>query len=312
MNADGERIFIGTYDSTDDFNINLSNHLYQYTHGYGYNGNLYNFDEVRRLANLKTIKSEKPEGINMPAVNYPLLLSKAKGNFHKEWLGINHPYNPVSISKNGRFVVFTANPDDQEYDYYFLMYDMQSKAILREKGVYKGDFGEPGTVKISDNGFALITQDHNIFGVDSKGNLKLKLMWEKTGMRFSRIDIGGTGDSFVGIYDYNHSTYFGYFDISTVKGTDAAVVLLKPSFSVEAKSNDKPGCISISSNGKYIGFNDKFGPKIYNGRGRLLWSLPFKNEIYSDNSGNGFYIIDDGTFVFSEANRFYFAKLTGN
>ncbi|NOY10136.1 MAG: VWA domain-containing protein [Spirochaetes bacterium] len=312
LNAAGERIFLGTYDSTDAFNINVSNHLYQYTHGYGYNGNLYNFDEVRKLADLKTIKSEKPEGINMPAINYPYLLSKAKGSFHKEWLGIDHPYKPVSISKNGRFIAFTASPDDQEYDYYFLVYDIKGKTILWENGVYRGDFGEPGAVKISENGFTLIIQDHNIFGVNSKGVLQLKLMWEKTGMRFSRIDINGSGNSFAGMYDYNHSTYFGCFNISDVKSKSGITTSLKPVFSVEAKPNDKPGCISISSNGQYLGFNDKFGPKIYDNKGNLLWSLHFKNEIYSNDKGNGFYIIDDGAFVFSEANRFFFGKLTGN
>ena len=311
LNSQGERIFLGTFDSTDAFDINVSDHLYQYTHGYGYLGNLYNFDEVRSLADLKTIKSKKPKGINMPAINYPALLNAAKGKFHKEWLGIDHPYNPVSISKNGRYIVFTARPDDQEYEYYFLLYDMQDKAILWERGVYKGDFGEPGTIKVSNNGFTIITQDYNIFGVNSKGLLKFKLMWEKTGMRFSRLDIDGKGNSFVGLYDYNHSTYFGYFNLSAVKSAEGVAVSLKPTFSVKAEPNDKPGCISISQNGKYLGFNDKYGPKIYNGKGRRLWSLSFKNEIKSNDKGNGFYIIDNGTFVFSEANRFYFGKLTG-
>ena len=217
----------------------------------------------------------------------------------------------MSISKNGRFIVLAASPKDQEYKFYFLLYDIKNKEIPWERGVFKlwGDSAEPGAIKVSDNGFTLIIQDHNIAGVDKTGNIKLKLMWEKTGMRFSRLDINSSGNAFAGYYDYKYSTRFGYFEIPASNDNSNAIDSLKPVFSVKAKPNDKPGCISITQNGKYLAFNDRYGPKIYDNSGKLIWGLKFKNAIHSYDRGNGIYIIDDGTFVFSEANRFYYGKL---
>ena len=311
LNVYGERLFLATYDSLDTFNMNVSNHLYQYTHGYGIYGETYFIDNVRKLKDLATIKKEKPENVEMPGLNYPALLNAAKGSFHKEWLKIEHSYEPVSISKNGRFIVLAARPEDQKYKFYFLLYDRENKEIPWERGVFNlwGDSAEPGAVKVSDNGFTLIIQDHNIAGVDKTGTIKLNLMWEKTGMRFSRLDINSSGNAFAGYYDYKHSTRFGYFEIPASNDTGNKIESLKPVFSVEAEPNDSPGCISISQNGKYLAFNDRYGPKIYDNSGKLIWSLKFKNPIHSYNKGNGIYVIDNGTFVFSEANRFYYGQL---
>ena len=311
LNTYGERLFLATYDSLDTFNMNVSNQLYQYTHGYGIYGDTYYLDNVRELKDLATIKEEKPENVEMPGLNYPELLNAAKGNFHREWLNIDRSYEPVSISKNGRYIVFASRPEDQEYKFYFLLYDMDNKEILWERGVYNlwGDSAEPGPIKVSDNGFTLVTQDHNLACLDKTGKITLNLMWEKTGMRFSMLDINGSGNAFAGYYDYNYSTRFGYFEIPSSNDTGNEIDSLQPVFSVEVEPNDNPGCISVSQNGKYLAFNDRYGPKIYDNNGNLIWGLKYENPIYSYSRGNGIYVIDDGTFVFSEANRFYYGKL---
>ena len=69
LNVYGERLFLATYDSLDTFNMNVSNHLYQYTHGYGIYGEMYFIDNVRKLKDLATIRKEKPENVEMPGIN---------------------------------------------------------------------------------------------------------------------------------------------------------------------------------------------------------------------------------------------------
>ena len=278
LNNKGERVFISNryWDTTDAFNVHFSNGFINYVHGYGYNGVLYKYD-----MNKKVLRE-----FNNDAV------VKMAGDFHKNYL-----YAPLSLSKNGQYVVFAARKDrnDNKLDAYrFILCDFLKGKVLWERTAYKGEFDEPGDIAVSDNGTVLINQDHNLFIFNKEGKLLKSLLWEKTNIRFEREDITGDGTRFL--------ARFG--DSVALFSIDGKIIWKK-----KIESNEKGGAVSVSQNGRYYAVAGKKGPFIFDEYGKLLFSLGLNKEFSTYLGGNGISVINDGTFIFSLGSRIYYAKL---
>jgi|GEM_PF-1169506 len=222
-------------------------------------------------------------------VNVREMLSSTDGDFHSDW-----EWNPKTISRNEKYMIFCSYQSEAEYHYHFMLYDLSSKRALWEKTLYKGEFEEPGDVAVSDNGMSLITQDQNLFALNPEGEILFAKMWEETDKRFYRVSLPGDGSQF----------------IARIQGKDRVEVFDMGGnvlWDVDSENNEKGGMIDASANGEYYGINDKFGPRIFDREGNLLFSERTKDPVHC--YANGIAIADDGSFVYSLANRFYYGKI---
>lgn len=222
-------------------------------------------------------------------VNVGEMLSSAAGDFHSDW-----EWNAKAISKNEKYMVFCSYQSEAEYHYHFILYDLNNNRVLWEKTLYKGEFEEPGDIAVSDNGTALITQDLNLFALNPEGEILFKKMWEETDKRFYRLSIPGDGSRF----------------IARIEGKDRVEVFDMDGnvlWGVDSENNEKGGMVYASANGEYYGINDKFGPRIFNKDGNLLFSERTENPVHC--YANGIAVADDGSFVYSLANRFFYGKV---
>jgi VWFA-related protein len=222
-------------------------------------------------------------------VNVGEMLSSAEGDFHSDW-----EWKPKTISKNEKYMIFCSYQSEAEYHYHFMLYDLTNNRALWEKTLYKGEFEEPGSVAVSDNGISLITQDLNLFALNPGGEILFTKMWEETDKRFYRVSIPGDGSQF----------------IARIQGKDRVEVFDIEGnvlWGVDSENNEKGGMVYASANGKYYGINDKFGPRIYDKDGNLLFSERTENPVNC--YANGITVADDGSFVYSLANRFYYGKV---
>jgi len=222
-------------------------------------------------------------------VNVGEMLSSAEGDFHSDW-----EWKPKTISENEKYMIFCSYQSEAEYHYHFMLYDLTNNRALWEKTLYKGEFDEPGAVAVSDNGISLITQDLNLFALNPEGEILFTKMWEETDKRFYRVSIPGDGSQF----------------IARIQGKDRVEVFDMDGnvlWGVDSENNEKGGMIYVSANGEYYGINDKFGPRIYDKDGNLLFSERTENPVNC--YANGIAVADDGSFVYSLANRFYYGKI---
>jgi VWFA-related protein len=233
----------------------------------------------------------KFDGKNLVEIEPEQLLMLAGGFLHIDW-----GWKVKGISKGGKYAVFASRPEGEVRKYYFLLYDMAEKKILWEKHLYAAEFDEPNDIAVSDNGIALITQDFNIFALDKSGEILFSWMWEQTGNRFLRLGITADGSKFIARMHDKDEVH-----VYSIKGT----LLWK----IESKSNDGSGPVDVSPNGLYFACNDRFGPRIFNAQGNLLFQNKQIEPVECDNSFNGIAIADDGSFAYSLGTRIYYRKL---
>lgn len=225
-------------------------------------------------------------------VNIKKMLDGAAGDFHADWA-----WHAKAISPNEQYLLLCARVSDQEYGYYFMLYDRKNKQALWEKGVYKGEFDEPGNDAVADNGTALVVQDDNLFALDKTGKLLFSKYWEKTDKRTSMLAISGDGSAY----------------ISRLRGRDRVEVYDMEGnmlWGVDSENNEKSGIVAVSPNGKYFGLNDQYGPRVYDASGKLLFSRKMDEPVYcSMDRGNGIAIANDGSFVYSLCNRAFYNRI---
>jgi hypothetical protein len=262
---DGTRVYIH-WDGRDAFGGVCSNQ-YVCDRGWQDLGSLSRFD-----------------GRELTPVELGDLLGRAGGSYHREW-----GWNPKAISKGGTHIVLASKQDDQEYRYYFAVYDMQANKVVWEEPFYRGDFDEPGAAAVADNGTALITQDYNLFAVARDGSVLYEWMWEQTGNRFAALAMAGDGSRFVARLDD---------DLVRVYNIDGGIA-----WHVESKTEDCGGGIDMSSSGAYVAVNDLYGPRVFDARGQVLFQDVTEEPAPGYQSENGIAIADDGSFVFARGNR---------
>ncbi|MBS3820041.1 VWA domain-containing protein [bacterium] len=222
-------------------------------------------------------------------VNIQEMLSSADGDFHSDW-----EWKAKAISKNEKYMVFCSYQSEAEYHYNFMLYDLGNNRVMWEKTLYKGEFEEPGEIAVSDNGISLITQDLNLFALNQEGEILFEKMSSETNKRFYRLSITGDGTRF----------------IARIEGKDRVEVFDMDGnvlWSVDSENNEKGGMVYVSANGEYYGINDKFGPRIYDKEGNILFSERTENPVNC--YANGIAVADDGSYVYSLSHRFYYGKI---
>ncbi len=268
---DGTRVYVH-WDGRDAFGGVCSNH-YIFERGWQTLGYLSRFD-----------------GRELTPVEPDELLGTAAGNYHRDW-----EWRPKAISKGGTYLVLASKPDDQEYRYYFALYDMQANTVVWEKPFYKAEFDEPGAVAVADNGSALITQDHNLFAVGPDGTALYEWLWAETGDRFTALALAGDGSRFVARLDD---------DVVRVYNIDGSTA-----WHIESRTEDRGGGIDISSNGAYVALNDLYGPRVFDARGQVLFQDLSEEPAPGYQSENGIAIADDGSFAYARGNRIYYRMI---
>ncbi len=224
------------------------------------------------------------DGRELTPVEPNELLGTAAGSYHREW-----EWSPKAVSKGGTHIVLASKPDDQQYRYYFALYDMQANEIAWEKPFYKADFDEPGATAVADDGTALITQDYNLFAVTRDGRLLHEWLWEETANRFAALALAGDGKRFVARLDD---------DVVRVYNIDGST-----DWEVESKTEERGGGVDMSANGAYVAVNDLYGPRVFDAQGRILFQDLTEDPAPGYQSENGIAIADDGSFVFARGNR---------
>lgn len=281
LNNLGERVFIlnDDWSTTDAFNIFYSGNFMVYTHGYGFYGELYKLD----------IKNNQILHFN------PEAIQSAQGDFHK-----NYNYQPISLSLNGKYVLFTAREDRNDESlksYFFILYDIAQNKVIWENTFLNSmeDWDEPGDCNIANNGEVIINQDHNLFIVNSKGEETTKLMWEKTNIRFNKNLISSDGKFFFARFGNNVALF-------TIDG--------KLLWKKVVEANEKGGQISISPNAQLFATSGINGPVVFDVKGNIVFKLSTSKIYGSYTGGNGVAILDDGTIVYSSGNRIYYRKIS--
>jgi VWFA-related protein len=262
------------WDGVDAYEGVMTADYHVQCRGWLHYGNLFKFDGK----NLVEIKPEQ-------------LLMLAGGFLHSNW-----EWKVKGISKGGKYAVFASRPEGDVRKYYFLLYDIAEKKILWEKHLYAAEFDEPNDIAVSDNGIALITQDFNLFVLNKSGEILFSWMWEQTNNRFLRLGITADGSKFIArMHDKNE------VHVYSING----MLLWK----VESESNDGSGPVDVSPNGLYFAINDRFGPRIFNAQGNLLFQNKQTKPVECDNSFNGIAVANDGSCVYSLGTRMYYRKL---
>jgi uncharacterized protein YegL len=231
------------------------------------------------------------DGKNLNEVNPDDLISSTSGNLHKDW-----GWRVKGISKGAKYIVLASRPEIEAIRrYYFLLYDMTEKKALWEKHFYSAEFDEPGAIAVADNGTTLITQDYNLFAVNKDGQILFSWMWEQMGKRFLRLAIAGDGSKFIARLDEKQEVQI--YDING-----------KLLWKVESIRNEIGEPVDVSANGQYFAINDRFGPRILDAQGNILFQDKQKEPVICGN-GNNIAVADDGSFVYSLGTRIYYRKI---
>ncbi|KPJ72802.1 hypothetical protein AMJ52_05035, partial [candidate division TA06 bacterium DG_78] len=209
------------------------------------------------------------DGKNLNEVDPNKFITLASGIFQKDW-----GWNVKGMSKGAKFIVFASRPEIQgKYKFHFMLYDMTEKKVLWVKHLYSAEFDEPGAIAVADNGTCLITQDFNLFAIDKDGQLLFSWMWEQTGKRFRRLAITEDGSRFVTRLDEPQEVHV--YDING-----------KLLWTVQSIPNDAGEPVDVSANGLYFAINDRFGPRIYDAQGNILFQDRQKEPVICESGNN--------------------------
>lgn len=222
------------------------------------------------------------------------LLDGAAGDFHAGW-----QWHPKGISPNDRYMVLAADPGDEfEYDYYFMLYDREADRVLWERGLYIGEFDEPGPVAVADTGRAAVVQEDNLYLVEPSGELGLELTWPETGRRWQRLAMSADGRLLMG-REVTGDRVWAY---------DAGGALL---WEKQSRAYERGGFVSISPNGRYFAFADREGPHILDAAGTVIFELSEAEmaaaaRIEAPRSVD---VANNGSFVYAIGSRMYYREL---
>ena len=120
-------------------------------------------------------------------------------------------------------------------------------------------------------------------------------MWEQTGKRFIRLAITGDGSKFIARLDEQQEVHVYVMNRNLL-------------WKVESIRNEIGEPVDASANGKYFAVNDRFGPRIFDAQGNILFQNKQKEPVICGN-GNNIAVADDGSFVYSLGTRMYYRKL---
>ena len=213
----------------------------------------------------------------------------AGGNFHSDWV-----WRPKAISPNERYLVMCADPGDEfEYNYYFMVYDRENDRSLWERGLWKGEFDEPGPAAVANDGTAAVVQEANLYMVEPSGELRFSLIWRETGRYWHRMSMDGEGRYLLGRKTGNEKIW--------LYSGEGELLWERPS-----RSNDQAGFLSVSPNGEYLAYADREGPHVLRPDGTVLFELEGEKDL---RYGNGIDVANNGAFVYSLGNRIYYREL---
>lgn len=272
LNSEGRRLMLRDWEEHYD-GVMTENYVCSWIHrDYGL---LERYDPERKV--YRRIRDEE------------IVNENTSGNFHREWV-----WRPKAISPNEQYMVMCARAgDDFEYRYYFMLYHREEDRAVWERRFYKGDFDEPGPVMVGDNGTAAIIQDKNLYMVEADGELRFSLPWRETGRYWSSLSMDASGDLLLG-------RALGNEEVWLYSG-EGELLWEKPS-----RSHDQGGFLGVSPNGKYLAYADLEGPHVLDAAGNVLFELEDRDlPPYP----NGIDIADNGAFVYSLGNRFYYREL---
>jgi VWFA-related protein len=231
------------------------------------------------------------DGENLNEVDSYQFITSASGDFNKDW-----EWCVKGISKGEKYIVFASRPEiEGKHKYYFMLYDMEENKALWVKHLYLAEFDEPGAVAVADNGTCLITQDFNLFAVDKNGQILFSWIWEQTGNRFIRLAITADGLKFIARLDEQQEVH-----VYNING--------KLLWKVESIRNEIGESVDVSANGKYFAINDRFGPRILDMQGNILFEDKQTEPVICEN-GNNIAVANDGSFVYTLGPKMYYRKL---
>lgn len=218
----------------------------------------------------------------------------AGGDFHADW-----PWQPRGISPNERYLLMAADPDEElEYDYYFMLLDRQEGRVMWERGLYAGEFDEPGPAAVSNAGLAAVVQEDNLYLVEPSGELRLALPWPETGRRWGRLAMSGDGRYLMGRNPTDDQVWAYHSD-----GT-----LL---WEKRSRAHERGGFVSISPNGQYFAYADVDGPHILSPEGQVIFELTgaAAETAASIDAPRSVDVADDGSFVYALGSRMFYREL---
>jgi len=282
LSAEGKRTYVD-WRWADSYRGTLTKGFYLARGSYGWTGSLYQFNGK----GLRRIENEE-------------ITSSASGDFHRDW-----EWNPVALSRNSRYLLLStrdSRDSGDEYNFTFLLMDWPSKKILWERGVYSAEFDEPGALKVTNEGTSFICQDFNIFVVDREGKLLFKRLFEETGKRYWNIGVSGDGSRFiVFLEEWGDAGIELEYDVEVCDSQGEVL------WGVLAERGEFSFTVDVSQNGKFFGVCDEEGVRIFDREGEELYR-DFRGDL-DRYYGTGLSIADDGSFVYSLANRIYYRKL---
>jgi VWFA-related protein len=233
-----------------------------------------------------------PETRTYEAVEPNAITDNASGDFHREW-----EWYPKGISPNEKYLILCADPEEGEYDYYFMLFDREEERALWERGFYKGEFDEPGPACAANDGLTAVVQDDNLFMVEPNGELRFTRMWEDTGRRWQLMDMSANGSLVLGRASTGDRVW--------LYSTDGSLLWEKPS-----DCHEKGGYLALSPNGEYAAYADSRGPHVCDAEGNVLFELQDTDfGIKRWRMKNGIDIANDGSFVYTIANRIHYREL---
>jgi VWFA-related protein len=222
------------------------------------------------------------------------MLDGAAGEFHAEWA-----WHPKAISPGERYVVMAADPGDEfDYDYYFMLFDRTEDRVLWERGLYIGEFDEPGPAAAADTGRAAVVQEDNLYIVEPSGEVSLSLTWPDTGKRWQRLAMSGDGAYVMGRNRTGGSVW--------AYRADGTLLWEKRS-----QAYEHGGFVSISPNGRYFAYADRLGPHILNAGGSIIFELTGTATEAAEriDAPRSVDVANDGSFVYALGSRMYYRQL---
>lgn len=216
------------------------------------------------------------------------------GDFHSDWA-----WHPKGISPNERYILMAADPDAElEFDYYFMLLDRQEGQVMWERGLYAGEFDEPGPAAVSDTGLAAVVQEANLYLVESSGELRLSLPWPETGRRWERLAMSGDGGYVMG-RDPTDDRVWAYRSDGTLL------------WERSSRAYDRGGFVSISPNGRYFAYADVDGPHILSPGGEVIFELTgaAAETAARVDAPRSIDVADDGSFVYALGSRMFYREL---
>ncbi len=218
----------------------------------------------------------------------------AGGEFHADWA-----WHPKGISPNERYLLMAADPDEElEFDYYFMLLDRQEGRVMWTRGLYAGEFDEPGPAAVSNAGLAAVVQEKNLYLVEPSGKLRLSLLWPETGRRWVRLAMSGDGSYLMG-RDPTDDRVWAY-------RSDGTLLWEKRS-----RAYERGGFVSISPNGRYLAYADAAGPHILSPEGKVIFELTgaAAEAATRVDAPCSVDVADDGSFVYALGSRMFYREL---